>query len=65
MMERQGRYVGCEMEGGTHSQGHLHTPGSEGLHPGEGRQAKKKGVSILGVRGQAKERGCHPGGGKG
>ena len=25
----------------------------------------KKGVSILGVRGQAKERGCHPGGGKG
>ena len=40
-MERQGRYVGCEMEGGTHSQGHLHTPGSEGLHPGEGRQAKE------------------------
>lgn len=57
-MERGLRYLGCEMEGGTHSQGHLHSPYSERLHPGGGDRLRKEG-SFLG--GQAKQWGIHPG----
>lgn len=46
--ERGLRYLGCEMEEGTHSQGHLNSPDSERLHPGGGDRLRKEG-SILGT----------------
>ena len=47
-MERGLRYLDCEMEGGTHSQGHLHSPDSERLHPGGGDRLKKRGSTLAG-----------------
>ena len=43
MMERGLRYLDCEMEGGTHSQGHLHSPDQEAPSWGRG-QAKEEGL---------------------